>query len=102
MDLSADPDGNADDHGGHGDACEQRDAEGRAHERAQLPHELLLARPGLLAPEGASRRAQVVQVGDLLHAEPAELGAAHRARHVVARTVVHLHDQNVATRTHLK
>ncbi len=42
-----------------------------------------------------------MQVGDLFHAEPAELGAAHRARHVVAAAVVHLDDQHVAAGTDL-
>ena len=42
-----------------------------------------------------------MQVGDFLHAEPAELGAADRARHVIARAVDHLDDQNVAAWTNL-
>lgn len=33
-----------------------------------------------------------MQVGDLLHAEPAELAAAHSAGHVIAAPVVHLDD----------
>ena len=43
-----------------------------------------------------------MQVRDLLHAEPAELRAADRTRHVVATSVVHLHDQHVAPGTDLK
>lgn len=37
-----------------------------------------------------------MQVGDLLHAEPAELAAAHGTRHVVAAAVVHLDDVSAA------
>ena len=44
---------------------------------------------------------QVVQIADLLHAEPAELGAAEGARHVVARAVVHLGDEHLAARARL-
>lgn len=39
---------------------------------------------------------EVVQVGDLLHAEPAELAAADGAGHVVAAPVVHLDDVGAA------
>lgn len=35
---------------------------------------------------------EVVQVGDLLHAEPAELAAADGAGHVIAAAIVHLDD----------
>lgn len=52
------------------------------------------ARTGSKAPE-------VVQVGDLLHAQPAELTAAHRTRHVVAAPVVHLDDVGTAARARL-
>ena len=44
---------------------------------------------------------EVVQVGDLLHAEPAELTAAHGARHVVAAPIVHLDDVRTTARTRL-
>jgi len=44
---------------------------------------------------------EVVYVWDFLHAKPAELGSTDSARHVVARTVVHLHYQSTATRTRL-
>ena len=44
---------------------------------------------------------EVVQVGDLLHAQPAELRAANGARHVVARAVVHLDDEGAAARARL-
>ncbi len=37
-----------------------------------------------------------MQVADLLHAEPAELAAAHRARDVVAAAVVHFDDEREA------
>lgn len=37
-----------------------------------------------------------MQVGDLLHAEPAELAAADGAGHVVAAAVVHLDDVGAA------
>jgi hypothetical protein len=43
-----------------------------------------------------------MQVGNFFHAEPAELGAADRAGHVVAGPVVHLDDQHVAARTNLE
>lgn len=39
---------------------------------------------------------EVVQVGDLLHAEPAELAAADGAGHVIAAAVVHLDDVGAA------
>lgn len=42
-----------------------------------------------------------MQVTDLLHAEPTELRSTHRTDHVVARTVVHLHDQHLAAGTRL-
>lgn len=42
-----------------------------------------------------------MQVRDLLHAEPAELAAAHRARHVVTAPVVHLDDVGAAARARL-
>ena len=54
--FAADPDGDADDHGRHGDAGQQADAHRRPHQRPQLPQDLLLARPRLLAPERAPRR----------------------------------------------
>lgn len=44
---------------------------------------------------------EVVQVRDLLHAEPAELAAADSAGHVVAAPVVHLDDVSAAARTGL-
>ena len=44
---------------------------------------------------------EVVQVGDLLHAQPAELTAAHGARHVVTAAVVHLDDVGGAARARL-
>jgi hypothetical protein len=43
-----------------------------------------------------------MQVRNFFHAEPAELGAADRAGHVVAGPVVHLDDQHVAARTNLE
>ena len=101
VDLARRPDGQADEYEGHGDARYERDAHGRPNERAQLPHDLLLGRPGLLAPERAARGRKVVQVADLLHAEPAELAAAHAARDVVARAVVHLDDERRALGTPL-
>lgn len=42
-----------------------------------------------------------MQVRDLLHAEPAELAAAHSTRHVVAAPVVHLDDVGAAARARL-
>lgn len=42
-----------------------------------------------------------MQVRDFLHAEPAELAAAHGAGHVVAAPVVHLDDVSAATRAGL-
>jgi len=44
---------------------------------------------------------EVMQVRDLLHTQPAELAAAHRARHVVTAPVVHLDDVGAATRARL-
>ncbi len=90
VELPAYPDGYADDHGRNGDAGEESDANRSADQRAQLPEYLLLPRPGFLAPKGAAGGAEVMQITNLLHAEPAELGAAQSARHVVAGPVVHL------------
>lgn len=42
-----------------------------------------------------------MQVRDLLHAEPAELAAAHGAGHMVAAPVVHLDDVGAAARARL-
>ena len=84
VDFAAGPDGQADEDGGGGDAGDEGDAHGRANQDAQLPEDLLLAAPRLLAPEGAARRAQVVQVADLFHAQPAEFAAAHGTCYVVA------------------
>lgn len=42
-----------------------------------------------------------MQVRDLLHAEPAELTAAHGAGHMVAAPVVHLDDVGAAARARL-
>ena len=42
-----------------------------------------------------------MQVGDLLHAEPAELAATHGAGHVITAAVVHLNDVGAAARTRL-
>ena len=42
-----------------------------------------------------------MQVRYLFHAQPTELGSTNRARHVVARPVVHLHDERAAPRTRL-
>ena len=44
---------------------------------------------------------EVVQVGDLLHAEPAELTAADGAGHVVTAAVVHLDDVGTTARAGL-
>lgn len=44
---------------------------------------------------------EVMQIRDLLHAQPAELAATHRAGHVVTAPVVHLDDVSAATRTRL-
>ena len=44
---------------------------------------------------------QVVQVRDLLHAEPAELAATDSAGHVVTAAVVHLDDVSAAPRARL-
>ena len=43
-----------------------------------------------------------MQIRYFLHTQPAELGAAHGAGHVVAGTVVHLDDKHAAARTHLQ
>lgn len=44
---------------------------------------------------------EVVQVGDLLHAEPAELTAADGAGHVIAASIVHLNDVGTTARAWL-
>lgn len=44
---------------------------------------------------------EVVQVRDLLHAEPAELTAADGARHVITAPVIHLDDVGAAARAGL-
>ena len=43
-----------------------------------------------------------MQVGDLLHAEPAELSLADAASHVVAGPIIHLDDEYVATGANLE
>ena len=82
--FPADPAGNANDHGWDGDASQESDSHRSSYQSAQLPEKLLLSRPGLLSPESAAGWTQVVQVRNLFHAEPAELGAANSTRHVVA------------------
>ena len=52
--LSADPDGNADDHGGDSDAGDEGDPHGSPHQGAQLPQDLLLPAPRFLTPERAA------------------------------------------------
>ncbi|CAN7948133.1 unnamed protein product, partial [Ixodes pacificus] len=96
--LAADPNRDADDDGGHRDARDEGNSHGGPHEHAQLPEDLLLAAPGLLAPEGATRGTGEGRgtVRNLLHAEPAELCATQAARHVVAGAVVHLDDEHLA------
>ena len=42
-----------------------------------------------------------MHVGDLLHAQPAELAGAHGAVHAVAAAVVGLHDVSAAARARL-
>lgn len=44
---------------------------------------------------------EVVQVRDLLHAEPAELTAADGAGHVIAASIIHLNDIGTAARAWL-
>lgn len=44
---------------------------------------------------------EVVQVGDLLHAEPAELTAADGTGHVIAASIIHLNDIGTASRAWL-
>lgn len=38
-----------------------------------------------------------MQIRDLFHAKPAELGATQATGHVIARAVVHLDDEHLAT-----
>lgn len=52
--LSAHIDWDANDHCRDGNAGYESDAHGRAHQRAELPEDLLLSAPGLLAPESAA------------------------------------------------
>ncbi len=52
--LSAHIDWDADDHGRDSNAGYEGDAHGCAHQRAELPKDLLLSAPGLLPPEGAA------------------------------------------------
>lgn len=44
---------------------------------------------------------EVVHVGDLLHAQPAELTGTHGAVHAVAAAIVGLHDVGAAARAGL-
>lgn len=44
---------------------------------------------------------EVVQVGNLLHAEPAELTAADGAGHVIAAPIIHLDDVGTTARAGL-
>ena len=46
-------------------------------------------------------RPEVMEVGDLLHAEPTELSSADSTRHVITRAIVHLDDKRTAARTRL-
>lgn len=52
--LSANIDRDANDHCRDSDASYESNAHGRAHQRAELPQNLLLSAPGLLPPEGAA------------------------------------------------
>ena len=58
--------------------------------------------PWFLSPKCATGWREIVEVRDLLHAEPAELGAADGASHVVAAAVVHLYDQDIAAGADLR
>lgn len=53
--LTADVNWDADDHGGNSDACDESDANRSSDQSSQLPQNLLLPAPRLLAPEGAAR-----------------------------------------------
>ena len=54
--LAADVNRDADDHGGDGDACDERDADRSSDQSPQLPQDLLLPAPRLLTPKCAARR----------------------------------------------
>lgn len=62
--LSAHIDWDADDHCGDGDAGYEGDAHRCAHQRAELPEDLLLSAPGLLPPECAARRTARIGEGE--------------------------------------
>ena len=83
------------------DASDESYSHRGSYDSSQLPHQLLLPAPGLLAPEGAAGGGQVVKVGYLLHAQPAELAGADTAGHVVAGPVVHLDNQHATARADL-
>jgi hypothetical protein len=85
-----------DNHRWNCNARNQRNHHRRTDERAQLPQQFLLPRPGLGAPESASRRTEIVEICDFLLAQPAELRAAHGAHHVVARAIVDFDYQHLA------
>ena len=54
--FASDPNGNADNHGRNGYSGQQGDSDRRAHQRAQLPQDFLLAGPRLLAPKRTTGR----------------------------------------------
>lgn len=65
IDLLAHEDGHPEDDARHGDSRDEGDAQRSAHESAQLPQQLLLPRPRLLAPERATRGTEIVKLSNL-------------------------------------
>lgn len=95
MNLSPNVNRNANDHGRNCNASNERDPYWSTDQCAQLPKNLLLPAPWLLAPERTTRGTEVMQVGDLFHAEPAEFTATHCTGHVITASIIHF--DNVST-----
>ena len=87
------------DHSWNCDAGNKGNHDRRANERSQLPQQLFLPRPRFCTPESATGRAEIVKIRDFFLAQPAEFRTAHSTHHVVARPVVNLHYQHLASRT---
>jgi len=84
-DLTADPDWNANDDGWHGNRCNETDANRSTDQRSQLPEDLLLATPRLLAPECAAGRTATCQ-----H-PPTYQHQSHPLQHIAQPAVKQLH-----------
>ena len=90
MQLTCGPNWYTYDYGWNRDAGNKYNANGRTNKHTQSPQKLLLTAPGFLTPEGAARGTKIVKIGYLFHAKPTEFGFTNAARHMIARSIVHL------------